>query len=415
MKKFLLSFIIILPLMVFSQVGIGTNTPDSSAKLEVSSSNKGFLPPRVTLTGTNDSTTIINPATGLLVYNTVTAGSSPNNVIPGFYFYNGTHWSKLNEVSDNAANVTGNVVVANGGTGTTNGSITGTSELSFSAGGINQNVILTPSGTGKTLLNGNVGIGTTTPSTTLEVGNASGTTSGEILLNPQNNSNEGGQVSLRKSVSGAASDWVIDQYTNNSTPRFRIFAGADESKGLAINELGNVGIGVTTQNQSDKLYVNGSVKVNGNLNANGSYFMVVGLATSQTITNTGITIPMTDKDDPNNWWDANNHRFQPNIAGYYFVSATVHFAFTTTSANGVQCNIQILKNGAVQAINQVLADQPEVFLNLTRTQTATALIYMNGTTDIVTLTGYTNNAISAVTITGDGSQVFTKMEAFKLN
>jgi hypothetical protein len=124
---------------------------------------------------------------------------------------------------------------------------------------------------------------------------------------------------------------------------------------------------------------------------------------------------MTDKDDPNNWWDATNYRFQPTIAGYYFVSATVHFAFTTTSANGVQCNIQILKNGAVQAINQVLADQPAVYLNLTRTQTATTLIYMNGTTDIVTLTGYTNNVISAVTITGDGSQVFTKMEAFKLN
>jgi hypothetical protein len=415
MKKFLLSFIIILPLMVFSQVGIGTNTPDSSAKLEVSSSNKGFLPPRVTLTGTNDSTTIINPATSLLVYNTATSGTSPNNVIPGFYFFNGTFWSKLNVASDNATNVTGTVAVTNGGTGTTTGSITGTTALTFAAGGINQNVTLTPSGTGKTLLNGNVGIGNTTPSTTLEIGNATGTTSGEIVINPQNNSNEGGQITLKKSVSGATSDWVIDQYTNNSTPRFRIFAGADESKGLAINELGNVGIGVTAQGQSDKLYVNGSVKVNGNLNANGSYFMVAGLSTSQTITNTGITIPMTDKDDPNNWWDATNYRFQPTIAGYYFVSATVHFAFTTTSANGVQCNIQILKNGAVQAINQVLADQPAVYLNLTRTQTATTLIYMNGTTDIVTLTGYTNNAISAVTITGDGSQVFTKMEAFKLN
>jgi hypothetical protein len=415
MNKYFYYFIIILPSLLFSQVGIGTNTPNSSAKLEVNSTDKGFLPPRIALTGTTDLVTILSPATGLLIYNLATAGTSPNNVIPGFYFFNGTSWSKLNVNSDNASNVNGTVAVVNGGTGTTNGSITGTSSLAFSAGGSNQNITLTPTGTGKTILNGNVGIGSSDPSSTLEVGNATGTTSGEIVLNPQNNSNEGGQVTLKKSVSGAASDWVIDQYTNNSTPRFRIFAGADESKGLAINELGNIGIGVTTQNQSDKLYVNGSVKVNGNLNANGSYFMVAGLSTSQTITNAGITIPMTDKDDPNNWWDATNYRFQPTIAGYYFVSAAVHFAFTTTSSNGVQCNIQILKNGAVQAINQILAEQPVVYLNLTRTQTASALIYMNGTTDNVTLTGYTNNAISAVTITGDGSQVFTKMEAFKLN
>lgn len=59
--------------------------------------------------------------------------------------------------------------VANGGTGTTSGSITGTSELDFTAGGTNQNVVLTPSGTGYTILNGNVGIGTTTPADLLDV------------------------------------------------------------------------------------------------------------------------------------------------------------------------------------------------------------------------------------------------------
>ncbi len=52
-----------------------------------------------------------------------------------------------------AANVTGTVLVANGGTGTTNGSITGTGALSFIAGGTNQNVTITPSGSGYTLFN----------------------------------------------------------------------------------------------------------------------------------------------------------------------------------------------------------------------------------------------------------------------
>ena len=62
---------IILSIGVFAnasaQTGIGTTTPDPSAKLDVSSTNKGFLPPRVTLTSTTDIITIPNPATALLV------------------------------------------------------------------------------------------------------------------------------------------------------------------------------------------------------------------------------------------------------------------------------------------------------------------------------------------------------------
>lgn len=85
-----------------AQTGIGTTTPDASAKLEVSATNKGFLPPRVTLTGTNDNTTIknaagtsITPATGLLVFNTTANGTAPNNVVPGYYYYNGTSWVQI--------------------------------------------------------------------------------------------------------------------------------------------------------------------------------------------------------------------------------------------------------------------------------------------------------------------------------
>ena len=61
------------------------------------------------------------------------------------------------------------VGVAYGGTGTNNGSITGTGALTFTAGGSNQNLTLTPSGTGFTILNGNVGVGTTGPAAKFEV------------------------------------------------------------------------------------------------------------------------------------------------------------------------------------------------------------------------------------------------------
>lgn len=78
-----------------SQIGIGTNTPNNSAKLEVSATNKGFLPPRIELTGANDQSTISNPAEGLLVFNTASAGTSPNAVTPGYYYYNGGAWQRI--------------------------------------------------------------------------------------------------------------------------------------------------------------------------------------------------------------------------------------------------------------------------------------------------------------------------------
>ena len=85
----------------FAQTGIGTSSPDASAKLEVSSSNKGFLPPRVTLTSGTDNSTIPNPATGLLIYNT---GNNPN-LVAGYYYWNGANWATI-------ANATGSGVSA---------------------------------------------------------------------------------------------------------------------------------------------------------------------------------------------------------------------------------------------------------------------------------------------------------------
>lgn len=50
-------------------VGIGTNTPNARAILELNSTNKGFLLPRVMLTGSNDNTTIPNAPFGLMIIN----------------------------------------------------------------------------------------------------------------------------------------------------------------------------------------------------------------------------------------------------------------------------------------------------------------------------------------------------------
>lgn len=94
MKRLVFLFLVI-SFFTEAQTGIGTTTPNASAKLDVFSSNKGFLPPRVTLTSTSDATTISTPVAGLLIYNTATAGTSPSNVTPGYYYFDGTKWQRL--------------------------------------------------------------------------------------------------------------------------------------------------------------------------------------------------------------------------------------------------------------------------------------------------------------------------------
>lgn len=67
-------------------VGIGTPAPDTSALLDVSSTNKGVSFPNINLLSETDAATIATPKVGLMVYNT-------NTTLPcgkGLYFNNGT-------------------------------------------------------------------------------------------------------------------------------------------------------------------------------------------------------------------------------------------------------------------------------------------------------------------------------------
>jgi len=72
--------------------GIG-GTPHASAILDLSSSNKGFVAPRVALTSSTDQTTISNPTIGLLVYNLGTDGLTSQ----GYMYWNGREWMKFDD------------------------------------------------------------------------------------------------------------------------------------------------------------------------------------------------------------------------------------------------------------------------------------------------------------------------------
>jgi hypothetical protein len=103
MKKIILCVLCAFACNYGSAQNVGVNstgaTPNASAKLDLNTGNtftspngKGLLVPNVALTGTGDAVTVNTPATSLFVYNTATAGASPNNVVPGFYYWNGVKW-----------------------------------------------------------------------------------------------------------------------------------------------------------------------------------------------------------------------------------------------------------------------------------------------------------------------------------
>lgn len=82
-----------------SQNNIGINitgaAPNASAALDIDIPNTGLLIPRVALTATNTASPVTSPATSLIVYNTATTGTPPFNVVPGFYYWDGTQWVQM--------------------------------------------------------------------------------------------------------------------------------------------------------------------------------------------------------------------------------------------------------------------------------------------------------------------------------
>ena len=121
----------------YAQVGIGTNTPDPSAALEIvaTSANKGILIPRLTQTQRN---AIASPATGLLIYQT--------NNSPGLYYFDGTNWVAFGEVrsvNGQIPNLSGDLSLpSNTDSQTLAASLSGDNITLYITGGVTQTIDL---------------------------------------------------------------------------------------------------------------------------------------------------------------------------------------------------------------------------------------------------------------------------------
>lgn len=207
----------------FSQnVGINNSgaTPDNSAILDVSSTDKGLLLPRVALTATNNAAPITTPATSLLVYNTATAGTAPNDVTPGFYFWDGAKWVRLNNIDHDWHKTNG------------------TTDQGQSDN-ISNNIYT----------NGNVGVGTISPSVKLQVDggtDASLTGGGYIMTNTESGRNiimDDNEIMARNN--GSASPLYLQSQGGDLI----IHNNVGTSSRVIVTNDGKVGIGTVTPTQ----------------------------------------------------------------------------------------------------------------------------------------------------------------------
>lgn len=86
----------------FSQVGIGTTSPDPSSILEIYSDDKGILIPNVSLSSilTTQLDGVNTAVEGLLIYNTNPSTTGGDGV--GYYYFNASNrWEKLMTPSSN--------------------------------------------------------------------------------------------------------------------------------------------------------------------------------------------------------------------------------------------------------------------------------------------------------------------------
>jgi hypothetical protein len=131
MKKIILIVLIFLQSSVFAQIGIGTNTPNSSAILEVSATNKVLLPPRMS---NDEKLAIINPATGLQIWcnNCGAAGE--------MQIYNGAAWKHISGVNTGAVgatvSATSSASAITGTTATAGGTVSAAGDAAVTSRGV---------------------------------------------------------------------------------------------------------------------------------------------------------------------------------------------------------------------------------------------------------------------------------------
>ena len=270
MKK-ILTLLLLLPFLSIAQVGVNTTTP--GAALDVESSNNGVLIPRVQLTSTLDVSTVVNPQggalqTSTLVYNIAPAGVVPNNVVAGFYYWNGSIWANISGLPN--WKLEGNSGITNPSIPATYGTTPIGATENFIGTKDNNDVVLGTNNIERFRVKqttGNIGIGTANPSKKLDIV-APGNDIGIQLLSGNNSeltyislgrTNEYAQFGACTTASFFLDALDGDMAIKNfGAGKILLGASVNTNAAMSIIPGGNIGIGTVTPTLS-KFQVEGMV------------------------------------------------------------------------------------------------------------------------------------------------------------
>lgn len=314
--------------------------------------------------------------------------------------------------------------------------------------------------------NGYFGIGTSTPTTKLEV-------AGTIKARKTEESYQDSVLKILSTESAASANWrgraligaedltflmgtyngiaglgahswtsantedgaAWADFTLNPDGNANVYIGGsnwDNSTAIVTvqNSTTKVGIGTTTPNE--KLTVSGNISATGTITANtatitgnlatgSNYVVTLALTANQTV-NQGAdaVINFDPKNDPNNWFrrtagvGLTARRITPTVPGYYYINYQLHWQPGLSGINN-QNNIQIMKsNAGAAAITININQQPIDSSSINTCQMGNAISYFNGSTDYVYFQAYTANTTSQ-TVVGESNGTWTKVEMFKIN
>ena len=224
--------------LAFSQVGINTPTPQATFDITAKSPKgtvttaEGLLVPRVDRQRAQSMTEV---ETSTLIYvDSVTTGSQTGTAAQidsaGYYYYNGSVWTKLitdaaiNSIniynSDGTLSANRTVQQAGNTLAFTSTATTGTSHFSIDGSTFSVDAV-----------NNRIGIGTTTPQNRLDLGNTAGSSATDVT---------GKKLAVYNNATGS-SFYGLGVHSN--TLQIHAGSAADAAPGMVLTNAGRVGIG----------------------------------------------------------------------------------------------------------------------------------------------------------------------------